>query len=315
MNLFKEASLLFAISLALASCGGNVGTSRLASESRASEKDARAFYNAGIAAQKAGKLGRARKYYQRIVLRHPLCPTAADSAYRWGKLLEKDGQPLEAFEAYDAILTKYPNSPNYAEAMSRQNIIAHQVANGHIQNSFVGIKSRVDLKRSAEMLSKVRQNAPRTEAAEKAQYTIGQLYQTRGKGFLGITRAIKAFEELTRDYPDSKYAAEAQYRIGEILLDESNDGNQDSANLERAKRAFEDVIIRYPNTQQAKKAKAQVAKLTSGDIQKSFDIAEFYEKKGQISSALFYYREAVSRSKPGPLRTRAQARIKQLTAQ
>lgn len=313
MKLFKHAIALFAASLLLPSCGGDVDSTRLASDSRASEKIAQALYDSAVAAEKAGKLGRATKIYEKIVLRHPLCPAAAESAYRWGKLLENDDEPLEAFEAYDAILAKYPASPHYAEAMERQEIIATQAAEGQIDDSLIGFKIPITLKKSAEMLAKVRQNAPRAISAEKAQYTIGRIYQSRGKQTSHVVLAISAFRELTRDFPDSKYAPDAQYQIGEILLTQSRKGNQDSANLDRAKRAFEDVLIRYPTSKQAKMAKAQIAKLASGNIQRSFDIAEFYRKKGQISSALVYYRDTVTRSNSGPLRASAQAWINKLS--
>jgi outer membrane protein assembly factor BamD len=179
----------------------------------------------------------------------------------------------------------------------------------------IGFKIPITLKKSAEMLAKVRQNAPRAISAEKAQYTIGRIYQSRGKQTSHAVLAISAFRELTRDFPDSKYAPDAQYQIGEILLTQSRKGNQDSANLDRAKRAFEDVLIRYPTSKQAKMAKAQIAKLASGNIQRSFDIAEFYRKKGQISSALVYYRDTVTRSNSGPLRASAQGWINKLSTQ
>lgn len=315
MKLFKHVVAVFAASLSLLSCGGDVESARLASDSRASEKVAQTLYNSAIAAENAGKVGRAIKVYEKIVLRHPLCPAASESAFRWGKLLEKDDEVLEAFEAYDAILVKYPASPHYAEAMQRQEIIATQAAEGQINNSFIGFKIRVSLKKSAEMLAKVRQNAPRAISAEKAQYTIGKIYQSRGNQTNEAALAINAFRELTRDFPDSQYAPDAQYQIGEILLGQSKKGNQDSANLDRAKRAFEDVLIRYPTSKQAKMAKAQIAKLASGNIQRSFEIAEFYRKKGQISSALVYYRDTVMRSNPGPLRTSAQGWINKLYTQ
>lgn len=315
MKLFKHVVAVFAASLSLLSCGGDVESARLASDSRASEKVAQTLYNSAIAAENAGKVGRAIKIYEKIVLRHPLCPAASESAFRWGKLLEKDDELLEAFEAYDAILVKYPASPHYAEAMQRQEIIATQAAEGQINNSFIGFKIRVSLKKSAEMLAKVRQNAPRAISAEKAQYTIGKIYQSRGNQTNEAALAINAFRELTRDFPDSQYAPDGQYQIGEILLGQSKKGNQDSANLDRAKRAFEDVLIRYPTSKQAKMAKAQIAKLASGNIQRSFEIAEFYRKKGQISSALVYYRDTVMRSNPGPLRTSAQGWINKLYTQ
>lgn len=311
----KHAAALLAASLFLPSCGGNPDAPQLANKTRAGEGTAQGYFNRGLAAEKSGKYGRAAKDFKAIVNKYPLSPVAAEAAYRYAKLLERDGEPLEAFDAYDAVLTKYPASPHYAEAMKRQETIAHQTAQGHIRNSFVGIKSRIDIEKTTEMLGKVRDNAPRAASADRAQFAIGEVLESRGSGSKGAAQAIAAFRQLTRDYPDSKYAPEAQYRIGTILLNQAKKGNQDTANLDRAKRAFDDVLIRYPNSKRAGDARREIAKLASGDIQRSYDVAEFYRKKGQISSALFYYGETVRKSKPGPLRSKAQGWINKLSAQ
>ena len=71
------------------------------------------------------------------------------------------------------------------------------------------------------MLAKVRQNAPRAPSAAKAQYAIGRVYQSRGDQASHVVLAITAFRELTRDFPDSKIAPDAQYQIGEILFAQS----------------------------------------------------------------------------------------------
>jgi len=311
----KHAALCLAASLLFPSCGGDPDAAQLASKTRAGESSAQGFYNRAVAAEKSGNYGRAMKDFKTITKKYPLSPVAGDSAYRYAKLLERERELLDAFEAYDAVLSKYPASPHYAESIKRQEAIAHQVAQGHIKNSFIGIKSRVDVKKTASMLGKVRDNAPRAASADRAQFAIGEIYQSRGSGASGAAKAMSAYQQLVRDFPDSKYAPEAQYRIGIILLSQAKKGNQDSANLDRARRAFDDVLIRYPGSKRAGDAKREIAKLASGDIQRSYDVAEFYRKKGQTSSALFYYREAVTKSRPGPLRSRAQNWINQLSSQ
>ncbi|MFT7172250.1 MAG: outer membrane protein assembly factor BamD (BamD/ComL family) [Paracoccaceae bacterium] len=315
MTSIKHAAFLFTASLFLPSCSGDPDSAQLASKTRAGENSAQSYYNRGVAAEKSGKYSRAKKDYDTIISKYPLSPVAGDSTYRFAKLLERDRDLLDAFDAYDAILTKYPASPHYAEAIKRQETIAHQAAQGHIKNSFIGIKSRVDVKKTTSMLRKVRDNAPRAASADRAQFTIAEVHQSRGSGSTAAVRAIASYQQLVRDYPNSKYASESQYRIGTILLAEAKQGNQDSANLDRAKRAFDDVLIRYPSSKRAKDAKAQIAKLSSGDIQRSFEVAEFYRKKGQTQSALFYYRETVNKSKPGTLSSKAQGWINKLTAQ
>jgi len=48
------------------------------------------------------------------------------------------------------------------------------------------------------------------------------------------------------------------------------------------------------------------------DVQRSFEIAEFYRKSGQYESAKVYYREVVRHSNPGPLQNSAKARLAEL---
>lgn len=309
MILIKKVPFLLAAALMLASCGsGGVDSAQLASNTRAGEGVAQQLYNSGYASESAGDAGKAMKAYKKITKKYPMAPIAADATYRYAKLLEADREPLDAFDAYDSLLSQYPASPHYAEAMTRQNTIAHQAAQGHIKNSFIGLKSRIDVKKTASMLGKVRDNAPRAASADKAQFTIGEVYQSGEKP----AEAIEAFKTLVRDYPDSKYAADSQYRIGVILLNQAKTGNEDAANLDRARVAFDDVIIRYGSHPRAADSRREIAKIKSGDIQRSYDVAEFYRKKGQTASALFYYRETVSKSQPGPLRSQAEAWIKKL---
>ena len=45
------------------------------------------------------------------------------------------------------------------------------------------------------------------------------------------------------------------------------------------------------------------------DLQRSFGIAEFYEKKGDTGSARFYYEEVIRKSKSGDLHDKAKARL------
>ena len=52
--------------------------------------------------------------------------------------------------------------------------------------------------------------------------------------------------------------------------------------------------------------------LDSHDLQRSFDIAEFYLKTGKTESAKVYYRDIIKRSSSGSLYTRSKARLKEL---
>lgn len=316
MHTITRASLLLVTTFAFVSCGGDAEVTgpQLASKTHASEGKAQGYYNLAVASEKAGKLGKAARNYRIVTSKYPLSPIAGDAAYRQAKILENQGELLESFDAYDNLLQKYPASSNYAEAIKCQERIAHQVADGHITSSFIGIKSRIDVAKTSNMLSKVRDNAPQAPSADRAQFAIGNLQQTRGDK-QGSARAIAAYEQLVRDYPDSKFGPEAQYRVGVILLNQAKDGNQDTANLDRAEKAFQEVIDRYPSSGRAKEAKTQIAQLHAGDTQRSYDVAEFYRKKGQNASALFYYRETLNSTDNADVCSKAQSWISRLTSQ
>jgi len=283
----------------------------LSATTKADQSSASALYNGSVAAENAGKTKRAIKGYRKVAKDYPLSTSAAEARFREASLLEKQNDLIDAFDAYDEILVKYPASSRYSSAIARQEAIAHAVAQGAIKNNFIGFKTQVETSKTTKMLAKVRDNAPRSPSASKAQFTIGEVHQNQGNA----DQAISAYRRLARDFPNAPQTPEALYRIGNILSNKLKDGNPNPANLDRAKEAYDDLLIRYPGSKQAKDARRELARLSSGDIQRSYDLAEHYRKKGQNTSAVFYYGEVVQESKPGQLRSQAEAWIKQLSAQ
>ena len=170
------------------------------------------------------------------------------------------------------------------------------------------IKSRLDRKTIVEMLDKVRDNAPRAASAPRAQYLIGQVNESRKQPVL----AIRAYEKLVDEYPKSSVAPDAQFRIGEIILQQAEEGNRDSANLARATAAYRDLLLAYPNSPHSAQARQRVATIGSRNLQSSYNVAEFYRKKGEGESAAYYYQEVVDGAAPSELRNRAAARLAQL---
>jgi outer membrane protein assembly factor BamD (BamD/ComL family) len=115
------------------------------------------------------------------------------------------------------------------------------------------------------------------------------------------------------DYPRSGIAPDAQFRIGEILLKQASEGNQDQANLDRAENAYRDLLLAYPSSEFAAQAKQRIATIGSRDLQSSYDIAEFYRKKEEMDSAAYYYQDVINRAPAGDLRNRATSRLGQVT--
>ncbi len=255
--------------------------------------------------ESAGKTGKAAKAYYEVYKNYPHSTQAADSLYKRAVIQENSGELFAAFESYQIFINRYSSNSKYSTALAQQAKVAHAAADGHITNNFIGLKTRIDPVKTEEMLKKIISNAPRSSSAPKAQFAIGQLWQQRGDA----KKAMAAYRGVVKDYSSSTQAPEAQYRIGILLIKAAERGNQDQANLQSARQAFQDLLNLYPNSKRAPEARTRLASLNSQEIQSSFKIAEFYEKKGQTESAKFYYQEVMSKVKSGPIHDQAKARL------
>ena len=97
-----------------------------------------------------------------------------------------------------------------------------------------------------------------------------------------------------------------------LFIEEADRGNQNQANLDLAREAFNDYLLQYPGHSRNAEARRMIANLGGRDLQRSFDIAEFYQKTGNIESAKVYYRDILKRSSSGSIHDAARARLKEL---
>lgn len=258
--------------------------------------------------QAAGDTKKAIKSYQTVADKYPLSAQAPEARYQEASMLFANGELLDSFDAFQKFIEKYNSSTLYSAAIEKQAEVALAAASGDIKHSFVGLKSKLAGTSVEKMLTKVRDNAPFSAHAPKAQFAIGSVWQDRGDK----DKAVAGYKGVQERYPNSSLTPEALYRSGTILMDQVSKANRDKASLDNARNIFLDLIQQYPSHPRAKEAKAKLAEIGSSDIQRSFDIAEFYKDKGQTASAAFYYREVIRMSSAGALREKAQQRLTEM---
>lgn len=308
MNHRLSLSACCAVSLLLASCGANDDMPPLAGTTQASASAGEALYQKAQGLEHSGNSSKAVKIYGEMADKYPTSPSAAKARFRQAELLEGAGKIEDAFDAYDKFLARYQGSGLYATALSRQAAMAQRAADGKIKTNFLGIKSKLSLDKTVEMLGKVRDHAPRSRTAAKAQFAIGELYQSDKKA----KKSIDAFRQLVKDQPDMPEAPEALFRVGVIYIEEADRGNQNQGNLDLAREAFSDYLLQYPGHYRAGEARKMIANLGGRDLQRSYDIAAFYQKTGKTEAAKVYYRDVVKRTGSGKLHDDARARLREL---
>ena len=294
--------------LLLVSCGSDSDTPMLAGNTQSAASEGELLYQQAKQADDAGKSSRAIKLYDQTATRYPFAPSAAQARFRQAQLLEQQGEVEDAFDAYDKFLERFPGNSLYVTALNRQASMAQSAAEGDVKSSFLGMKTRLSIDKTVTMLGKVRDHAPKSRTASKAQFTIGELYQAKKKS----KEAIAAYRQLVNDQPESPEAPEALFRVGLIMMEEADRGNQNQANLDLAREAFNDYLIQYPGHSRNAEARKLIGSLGGRDLQRSFDIAEFYLKTGKTESAKVYYRDIVKRTGSGTLHDASKARLKEL---
>lgn len=306
----RQILLLLPLAALFAACGGNDDLPPMVGSGATDNTRAEALFQQAKAAEDSGKTKKAIKLYEELADENTYADRAAEARFRQAQLLEQQGETLDAFDAYQDLISKRTGSGYYKQAFDRQSSLAFSAADGDISDSIFGIKSGLSASKVIGMLQKVADNAPRSPVAAKADFRIGDIYVRDGK----INEAVLAYREVVENYPSSSQAPEAQFRIGEILLKEANEGNQDQANLNRAKEALQDYLSQFPGHKRNAEARKLISNIGGRDLQNSYDIGVFYEKKGDYSSARYYYEEVTRRTKSGELHDKAQARLNALNS-
>lgn len=285
---------------------------QLATGSVAAEQStvASKLYSQAASQEKAGKISKAAKAYSKVAEFYPLSEYGSKANLKAAELLFDSGKLIPSFDSYQQFITRYHGTSQYNKALKQQEAVAHAAASGQIKNNFIGLKSKIPRSKTETMLTQVRDNAPFAKSAPKAQFTIGHMWETKGN----LRKAIAAYEEVQVRYPKSKYAPQALYKVGSLILKQADKGNRNQGNLDTAKARFNDIVSLYPRTKEASQAKKQIQKIKQSDITRSFENAEFYANKGQHTAAIFYYNEVIRKSKKGSdLHNLAKQRISHLS--
>jgi len=306
---FGILAALACVPLFLASCSTSKDAMPLMGTNTSESNDkGEALFQKAKAQDEAGRKAGAIRNYDRVATRHPFAPSAPQARYRQAELLQERGDVVKAFDAYQQYIDRYSGSGLYSTALSRQTAMAQSAADGEVRSGFLGMRTRLSLDRTVKMLEQIRDNAPQSRSASKAQFTVGQLYESRKKP----AEAVAAYRRLVRDQPDSPEAPEALFRVGEILLAQADSGNRNQATLDLAREAFNDYLIQYPRHAKNAEARKRLGEIRNRNLQRTFDTAAFYERTGQVEAAKVYYREVVKDAKSGELHDAARARLREL---
>jgi outer membrane protein assembly factor BamD len=232
------------------------------------------------------------KAYRRFIKNNPASPLAMRAQYRIGQLYEAAGNSSRAFDAYQTLVTKYPDTPDFEKAVASQVVIANSYLEGK-KVKFLGLPIVPGTDRAESMFASIINNAPFSKNAPIAQFNLGLTYERQGR----VKEAASAYRQVLDRYPNSSIADDALYQIGYIYMRIGESGkSQDLSAVIEAKNSFEDFLLQYPSSPKAAQARDNMAKLSGTEAGDLMSIAKFYDRYKNYRAAAIYYNDVVRRS-------------------
>src|SRR5213082_1450796 len=197
------------------------------------------LFEIGQKAEKEGNPKRAIRAYRQLVRKYPRDALAAGAAFRGAQLYEEIHQYLEAAGTYRLVVTNYPTSPHFNEAIEGQFRVGEMYLAGK-KLKLLGIPLATSMDRAVEIFAAVIRTAPYGKYTARAQFDIGLAREKQGLN----DAALQAYQAVIDKFPNEPVAADSQYQIGYIWFTASRLGTNDQAATQNARTAFEDFLFK-----------------------------------------------------------------------
>ena len=247
---------------------------------------------------KSGEYSDAESVLESLKRKYENAPCIPEARFLLAEVYEKQNMPRDAFDEYDKVVTRYQSSNLYSKALDRQLTIAMQAAEGTLKVNVLGLwKSNVDSATVEEWLGKVIMNAPYNDLAATATSVLGKFLVNREK----YEEAAMVYSKLVEDYPNSKYAPEAQLMVAQLWSSSRERGDRNLVNLNRAREAYEEFTLRFPNHKDAGKALAEASNVRRLLVRQELEVGRYYlERAREYPSAIFCFENVIRQKSENP---------------
>ena len=255
------------------------------------EATAGEYYAAAQEYDNSGSPAQAIAAYKSFIKQYPASKLASKAQFRIAELYEAQNNLTRAFEAYQTLVTRYPDTPEFEKAVSAQVVIANKyMAEERIR--ILGFSLNPGYERAQGMYEKIIKNAPYSKHAPVAQFNLGLSFERQKKA----REAILAYQTAIDKYPDSTIADDALYQIAYVNMRVGlNKNSQDLSSLVLAKEGFEDFLLQYPNSEKAAQAKDNLATIGARESGDLLAIAKYYDWSRNYRAARTYYSAVIKR--------------------
>jgi len=257
------------------------------------EAQATALLMAAREAQNAGKTGRAQSQYNAIVKKYPFTKAAAEAAYASAVITRANSDVTTSFDDFQKFIDSYRSSARFNDALQQQYELTEEARGGRKQRALLILPVKMGGEEVIKLYQQIIKNAPFGSLAPLCQFSIAEIYQDLGEK----DKSILAYQTVVDNYPNTKKASEAQFRIGSISSVAAN-RSEDKSNLVATRDALTTYMATHPKGDRASEAEVILQQVNAAEATQSLSIGKFYQRQGKTKAAAIYFNEALKYGSP-----------------
>lgn len=267
--------------------------------------------NRARAAEEQGNTSTAIRAYDRVSKRYVNSIYGPEAVYRLARLRLANRQYFKAFDAYQIIVSRYPNSPRFNEVVGEQYRIASALMDGARNRTWGWLPGFRNRDQAIRYFEQIIVNAPYSDYAPLALMNVARAHQRLGNDI----EAIDALDRMINFYPQSLLAPDAYLKLAETHASLVDGPSYDQASTREAITYFEDFIILFPSDDKVASAERGLGSMKEVLAESKMTIAEFYfYKRSNFRAARVFYNEAITAFPDSAVAARAREEIAKIDA-
>jgi len=255
--------------------------------------------------------GSAIRTYTKVTDKFPTSIYAPEAFYRIAQIRLLQNNLYKAFDAYQAILSRYPNVKRFNFIISEEYKIASAVLDGARTRLWFGIPGFSNRERGIGFFEQIVQNAPYSDYAPLALMNVA-----RGHEFLGNTdEAVDALDRLINSYGSSVLAPDAYLRLAKLHSQLVEGAFYDQGETKQSITYSEDFMLLFPSDAKIAEAAKNLDTMKKMLAESKVKIGDFYFlKRDNYTAARVFYNEAITSYPDSEVAKLARAKLVQVEA-
>jgi outer membrane protein assembly factor BamD len=261
--------------------------------------------------EEEGSLHASIKAYETVARKYQGSVYAPEALFRSGKLLLRRQEYYKAFNDFQQMLRRYPNTKRFNDAIGEQYKIASALLNGAHNRLWGWLPGPSNRPKAGEFFQVIILDAPYSDYAPLALMDVARAFQQDKD----TEEAIDSLDRLVNTYPQSVLAPVAYLKLGDLHASLSEGPKYDQASTKVAMTYYEDYMILYPGDSGIARAAIGVDKMKTILSQSKIYIGDYYfYKRLNFVAAKVFYNEAITAYPDSPPAKFAKKRLADLEA-